>query len=74
MEKMQTQEGEAVSSNEIKVILDECIKSEDKKNPLTDDRLTEILTQKGYSIARRTVAKYREQLNYPAARLRKELS
>ena len=72
LEKMQTQEGETIASNEVKIILDECIKSEDKQNPLTDDRLTEILNSKGYSIARRTVAKYREQLNYPAARLRKE--
>jgi RNA polymerase sigma-54 factor len=72
LEKMQTQEGETIASNEVKIILDECIKSEDKQNPLTDDRLTEILKSKGYSIARRTVAKYREQLNYPAARLRKE--
>jgi RNA polymerase sigma-54 factor len=53
--------------------LKECIDNEEKKKPLTDDKLTEILKEKGYMIARRTVAKYREQLNIPVARLRKEL-
>ncbi|HBG87582.1 MAG TPA: RNA polymerase sigma-54 factor, partial [Marinilabiliaceae bacterium] len=51
----------------------ECIENEDKKKPLTDDKLAQILKEKSYNIARRTVAKYREQLNIPVARLRKEL-
>ncbi|NOZ47419.1 MAG: RNA polymerase factor sigma-54 [Chlorobi bacterium] len=72
-ESMQTENGEEVSTHEIKKILQECINSENKRKPLTDDRLTEILKEKGYKIARRTVAKYREQLNIPVARLRKEL-
>ncbi len=72
-EGLQTESGEEVSTREIKSILKECIENEDKKKPLTDDRLTEILKEKGYKIARRTVAKYREQLNIPVARLRKEL-
>ncbi|HRW62640.1 MAG TPA: RNA polymerase factor sigma-54 [Bacteroidales bacterium] len=72
-EGLQTESGEEVSTREIKSILRECIEQEDKRKPLTDDRLTEILKEKGYLIARRTVAKYREQLNIPVARLRKEL-
>jgi RNA polymerase sigma-54 factor len=72
-EGLQTESGEEVSTREIKSILKECIDNEDKKKPLTDDKLTEILKEKGYKIARRTVAKYREQLNIPVARLRKEL-
>lgn len=72
-EGMQTDSGEEVSTREIKTILEECISSEDKRKPLTDDRLTEILKEKSYNIARRTVAKYREQLDIPVARLRKEL-
>ena len=72
-ESMQTESGEEVSTREIKKILSECIDSEDKSKPLTDERLTNILKEKGYNIARRTVAKYREQLNIPVARLRKEL-
>lgn len=70
---VQTNDGDVISTKGIKTILEECINNEDKKNPLTDDRLMEILTEKGYPIARRTVAKYREQLNFPVARLRKEL-
>jgi RNA polymerase sigma-54 factor len=70
---MQTDSGEEVSTREIKRILQDCIGSEDKRKPLTDDRLSAILNEKGYLIARRTVAKYREQLNLPVARLRKEL-
>jgi len=62
-----------VSTREIKKILQECIDNEDKKKPLTDDKLMVILKEKSYLIARRTVAKYREQLNIPVARLRKEL-
>lgn len=72
-ESMQTDSGEEVSTREIKKILSECIESESKSKPLTDERLTNILKEKGYNIARRTVAKYREQLNIPVARLRKEL-
>ncbi len=72
-EGMQTDSGEEVSTREIKKILEECIEAESKRKPLTDDELAEILQKKGYQIARRTVAKYREQLNIPVARLRKEL-
>lgn len=72
-EGMQTESGEEVSTREIKKILQNCIEGEDKYKPLTDDRLAVILQEKGYQIARRTVAKYREQLNLPVARLRKEL-
>lgn len=72
-EGMQTDSGEEVSSREIKSILQECIDKENKRKPLTDDQLAVILNEKGYLIARRTVAKYREQLNIPVARLRKEL-
>lgn len=72
-ESMQTDTGEEISSREVKAILKECIESEDKKKPLTDDKLSEILNEKGYIIARRTVAKYREQMNFPVARLRKEI-
>ena len=66
-----TEDGEEMSVREIRKILKECIDGEDKKKPYTDDELTEILKQKGYPIARRTVAKYRQQLNIPVARLRK---
>lgn len=72
-EGLQTESGEEVSTREIKKILHECITNEDKRKPLTDDKLAVILQEKGYQIARRTVAKYREQLNMPVARLRKEL-
>ena len=72
-ESMSTTDGEEISSKEIKTIIKETIGVEDKKSPITDDTLTEILNQKGYKIARRTVAKYREQLNIPVARLRREL-
>ncbi len=68
-----TESGEEVSNKEVKRILSDAIGSEDKQNPLTDERLMEILKEKGYIIARRTVAKYREQMNIPVARLRKEL-
>ena len=73
-ESMQTETGEEVSTREIKKILSECIDQESKKKPYTDEQLTEILKERGYNIARRTVAKYREQLNIPVARLRKELT
>ncbi len=72
-EGMQTDSGEEVSTREIKKILLDCIENEDKRKPLTDDKLSQILKEKSYNIARRTVAKYREQLNIPVARLRKEL-
>jgi RNA polymerase sigma-54 factor len=72
-ESMQTDDGEEVSTREIKKILGDCIEAEDKLKPLTDEELTAILKEKGYTIARRTVAKYREQLGVPVARLRKEL-
>ncbi len=72
-EGMQTDTGEEVSTREIKQILKDCIGAENKSKPLTDDKLAEILKSKGYQIARRTVAKYREQLDIPVARLRKEL-
>jgi RNA polymerase sigma-54 factor len=72
-EGLQTDSGEEVSTREIKKILEECIAVEDKSKPLTDDKLAQILKDKSYNIARRTVAKYREQLNIPVARLRKEL-
>lgn len=72
-EGMQKDTGEEVSTREIKKILEECISGENKHRPLTDDRLAQILKEKSYPIARRTVAKYREQLGIPVARLRKEL-
>lgn len=72
-EGMQKESGEEVSTREIKAILMECIENEDKKKPLNDEKLGAILKEKGYQIARRTVAKYREQLKIPVARLRKEL-
>lgn len=72
-EGMQTDSGEEVSAYEIKKILLDCISREDKRNPKTDSELMDILTNMGYHIARRTVAKYRETLGIPVARLRKEL-
>ena len=72
-ESLSTDSGEDVSSREVKRILQDAIGEEDKKKPLTDEKLAGILNEKGYHIARRTVAKYREQLSIPVARLRKEL-
>jgi len=72
-EGLQTDSGEEVSTREIKRILQDFIENEKKRRPLTDEKLTEILQEKGYQIARRTVAKYREQLNIPVARLRREI-
>lgn len=72
-ESLSTESGEEVSTREVKKILQECIENEDKRKPLTDEKLADILKDKGYNIARRTVAKYREQLGIPVARLRKEL-
>ncbi len=72
-ESMKNIEGEDVSTKEIKKILENVINEEDKKKPLTDDKLAKMLKDKGYPIARRTVAKYREQLGIPVARLRKQI-
>ncbi|WP_008587112.1 RNA polymerase factor sigma-54 [Niabella soli] len=72
-ESLSTDSGEEVSTREVKKILTDLIESESKKHPYSDEKLTELLQEKGYNIARRTVAKYREQLNIPVARLRKEL-
>lgn len=72
-ESMTNDQGEEVSTREIKKILEMTIQDEDKRKPLTDDKLAKILKDKGYPIARRTVAKYREQLDVPVARLRKEI-
>ncbi len=72
-ESMKNDAGEDVSTREIKKILEDSIADEDKKKPLTDDKLAQLLKDKGYPIARRTIAKYREQLNVPVARLRKQL-
>ena len=72
-ESLQTDKGEEVSTREVKKILSDCVKAEDKNRPVTDEQLADILKKKGYNIARRTVAKYREILGIPVARLRKEL-
>lgn len=72
-ESLSTDSGEEVSTREVKKILQDAIEGESKKKPLTDEKLATLLKEKGYNIARRTVAKYREQLNIPVARLRKEL-
>jgi RNA polymerase sigma-54 factor len=72
-ESLAKENGEEVSTREVKKILLDAIEAEDKRNPLTDDQLVVVLKEKGYGIARRTIAKYREQLNVPVARLRKEL-
>jgi RNA polymerase sigma-54 factor len=72
-EALQMEGGEEVSTREVKIILNEIIGGEDKRKPYSDEDLTVMLKEKGYNVARRTVAKYREQLNVPVARLRKEL-
>ena len=72
-EAIQTESGEEVSNKEVKKILEDCIGGEDKRHPLADEKLTDILKERGYNIARRTVAKYREQMNIPVARLRREV-
>ena len=66
-----TENGEELSTRQIKAVLRDIVEAEDKKRPLSDDQLKELLAAKGYPIARRTVAKYREQLGIPIARLRK---
>ena len=68
---MTNAQGEEVSTREIKSLLQETVNQEDKSNPLNDDQLVEVLANEGYVIARRTVAKYREQMGIPVARLRK---
>ena len=70
---MTTQSGEEISTIEIKKILEIIVENENKRAPQTDEKLVKLLKEKGYKIARRTVAKYREQLNIPVARLRKEI-
>lgn len=72
-DSLQNDDGEEVSTREIKIHLQEAVDKEDKKKPYTDDALVLLLKEKGYNIARRTIAKYREQMNIPVARLRKEL-
>ncbi len=72
-EGLSTKDGEEVSTREVKKILQDCIDNEDKSKPMTDEKLTKALKEKSYNIARRTVAKYREQLGIPVARLRKTL-
>lgn len=72
-EGIATDSGEEVSSREVKQIIKDLIEVEDKSKPFSDDKLEDLLNEKGYNIARRTVAKYREQLNIPVARLRKEM-
>jgi RNA polymerase sigma-54 factor len=72
-ESMINEDGEEVSTREIKKILQDCVGEENKKKPLADEKLVAILKEKGYNIARRTIAKYREQLGIPVARMRKEL-
>lgn len=72
-ESMSTDSGEEVSTRQVKKILSEAVEAEEKRKPLTDEKLASLLKEKGYNIARRTIAKYREQLNIPVARLRKEL-
>ena len=72
-EGLENQEGEEISTRELKKALMDCVESENKRKPLTDDELVEKMTEKGYKVARRTIAKYRDQLGIPKARLRKEL-
>jgi RNA polymerase sigma-54 factor len=72
-ESFQKESGEEVSINEVKNIMQEIITAEDKRKPINDDALVTLLEQKGYKVARRTVAKYREQLGIPVARMRKEI-
>jgi RNA polymerase sigma-54 factor len=72
-EAMKNDQGEDVSTLEIKKILQNVIEDEDKQKPLPDDQLAEILLEKGYPIARRTIAKYREQFDIPVARMRKKM-
>ncbi|MBR6414918.1 MAG: RNA polymerase factor sigma-54 [Bacteroidales bacterium] len=72
-EGLENKEGEEVSTRELKKVLQECVEAEDKSHPLTDDQLVSLMESKGYNVARRTIAKYRDQLGIPKARLRKEI-
>ena len=72
-EGLENQEGEEVSTRELKKALRECVDAEDKRKPLTDDQLVAEMNKRGYKVARRTIAKYRDQLDIPKARLRKQL-
>ena len=72
-ESLSTDSGEEVSTREVKKILQNIIDEEDKQKPYSDEKLAKLLNEKGYNIARRTIAKYREQLGIPVARMRKEL-
>ena len=72
-EGLENKDGEEVSTRELKKVLQECVENEDKHKPLTDDQLVSLMNEKGYKVARRTIAKYRDQLGIPKARLRKEL-
>tara|TARA_B100000949_G_C14184015_1_gene408777 strand:- start:624 stop:965 length:342 start_codon:yes stop_codon:yes gene_type:complete len=72
-EAIQTDTGEAVSNTQVKLRLKEIIEIEDKQNPIGDEELTNMLNAEGYKIARRTITKYREQLKFPTARLRRKL-
>lgn len=73
-EGLENQAGEAVSSRELKMVIKNCVETEDKRHPLTDDNLAEEMKRRGYLVARRTIAKYREQLGIPKASLRKNMS
>ena len=70
---MPTSSGEEVSTGELKNVLKEIVDGEDKRKPSTDDELVELMNKKGYQIARRTIAKYRQLLDIPVARLRREV-
>lgn len=72
-EGLENKDGEEVSTRELKKVLQECVENEDKRKPLTDDQLVSLMNEKGYKVARRTIAKYRDQLGIPKARMRKEL-
>ena len=72
-ESVENEFGEEISTIEVKAVLEQCIEEEDKSDPLTDDQLMDLMKEKGYPIARRTVAKYRQQLKIPVARLRKQI-
>ena len=72
-EGLENKDGEEVSTRELKKVLQECVENEDKHKPLTDDQLVSLMNEKGYKVARRTIAKYRDQLGIPKARMRKEL-
>ena len=72
-EGLENQQGEEVSTRELKKALKDCVDSEDKRRPLTDDQLVAEMGKRGYKVARRTIAKYRDQLDIPKSSLRKEL-